>query len=73
MKHQIPDDTLNSNVEYCIDEFVRYVEHRKLLRDWWFNNCSKTELAGKYNMSETSVKNVIYGIGDKILIKASKM
>ncbi len=73
MKHQIPDDTLNSNVEYCIDEFVRYESHRQLLRDKWFKGCSITELAGNYNMSETAVKNVIYGIGDKILIKASKM
>jgi Mor family transcriptional regulator len=44
-----------------------------MLRDKWFNGYSFTELANKYQVSDQTVKNVIYGIGDDILIRASNM
>lgn len=73
MTHDIPSDTLNSNINYCIDEYVRLVTNRDMLRDKWFNGYSFNELANKYQVSDQTVKNVIYGIGDDILIRASNM
>lgn len=73
MTHEIGEEILNSNIEYCIDEFVRFYEHREMLREKWFGGMTLDELAYKHKMSQTSVKKVIYGIGDKILIRASEM
>lgn len=73
MTHEIPEETLNSAVQYCIDEYVRLEQHRDMLRDKWFKGLTIEALHIEYNMSETAVKNVIYGIGDKILIRALKM
>lgn len=71
--HQIPDTIKNSDIEYCIKEYVRPIIHREILYNHWFNRMTIGELSEKYNLSETAVKNVIYDIGDKILLKASKM
>lgn len=73
MTHDIPADTLNSNINYCIDEYVRLVDHREMLRDKWFHGLTLDALSQKYDVSVQTVKNVIYGIGDDILIKASNM
>lgn len=73
MSHKIPDDVLNSNIEFCISEYVRNEKHRDMLRDKWFRGYSLEALAEKYDISETATKNIIYGIGDKVLIKASKI
>lgn len=70
---KIDKDTLNSNINYCIDEYVRLVEHRDILREKWFYGYTLDELAGKYNKSVDAIKKVVYGIGDDILIRASKM
>lgn len=73
MTHEIPEDALNSAVQYCIDEYVRLEQHRDILRDKWFRGSTIEAIAIEYKMSETAVKNVIYGIGDKILVRALKM
>ena len=73
MTHDIPDDTLNSNIEYCIDEYVRLTRHREMLRDKWFGGLSLEQVAEKYGISVTATKTVIYDTGDKILLRASKM
>lgn len=73
MTHEIPKNTLNSNVEYCIDEYVRLRWHRELLRDKWFEGLSLKELADKYRTTDTTVKKVLYDIGDDILIRAANM
>lgn len=73
MTHQIPDDVLNSNVEYCIDEYVRLVKHRRMLRDKWFEGLTLEAIAEKYGLSVTATKDVIYGIGDTVLLRAIKM
>lgn len=73
MTHDIPSDTLNSNIEYCIDEYVRLVDHREMLRDKWFHGMTLEAIAHKYDVSVQTVKNIIYDIGDKILIRASNM
>lgn len=73
MSHQIPKDALNSKVQYCIDEYVRCEKHRDILRDKWFKLLTIEEIAEKYDTSETTVKSIIYGIGDEILLKALKM
>ena len=70
---KIDDNTLNSNIEYCIDEYVRLKRDRQMMRDKWFEGLSLKELADKYDMSETAVKKVIYKKGDEILYRASKM
>lgn len=71
--HEVDDYVKNSDIEYCINEYVRPYAHRELLRKHWFERATIGELASEYNLSETAVKKIIYGIGDKILIKASKM
>lgn len=72
MKHEIDADTLNSDIEYCINEYVRYVEHREILRQHWFHQATFDQLADKHHMSLTAIKKIIYDIGDPILIRASK-
>jgi hypothetical protein len=44
-----------------------------MLREKWFKGSTIEMIAQEYHMSETAVKSVIYGIGDKILIRALKM
>lgn len=73
MNHKIPDDVLNSQIEYCIAEYVRNEKHREMLRDKWFKGLTLETIAEKYDISETATKNIIYGIGDKVLLKAAKM
>lgn len=69
----LPDDVKNSNIEYCINEYVRGVEDREILRKHWFEKKTIGELASEYNKSDTIIKRILYGTGDKILIKATKM
>lgn len=69
---KIPEDTLNSCIEYCLEEYVRLIKHRDILRDHWFYGLSTKELAAKYNLSEVRIKE-IYKIGDKILLRADKL
>ena len=73
MKHDIPEETLNKNIEYCIDQYVRLIKHREMLRDKRFYGLSIEQVAAKYKLSSTATKDVIYGTGDKILLRASKM
>ena len=73
MTHDIPEETLNSNIEYCINEYVRLTRHRDMLRDKWFGGLSLEQIAEKYRISVTATKTVIYDIGDKILLRASTM
>ena len=44
-----------------------------MLRDKWFYGYTLEQIAEKYDLSDTQTKNIIYGIGDKVLLKASKM
>lgn len=53
---KIPEDTLNSCINYCLDEYARLTEHRAILRDHWFEGKSTKELADKYKKSETAIK-----------------
>ena len=71
MTHDIPADTLNSNIEYCIEEYVRNIEDREILRESWFQGKSFEKIAEDHGISVTTVKNVIYGTGDNILLRAS--
>lgn len=70
---KIDDDILNSAIEYCIDEYVRLIEHREMLREFWFKGMTIAGIAEKHNISETSVKKVLYNTGDKILLRADKL
>lgn len=73
MSHKIPDDVTNSNLRFCIDEYVRLDLHRQMLMDKWFLGLTLEQIAEKYCISDTQTKNIIYGIGDKVLLKAAKM
>lgn len=72
MKRNIPPDVLNSNIEYCIAEYVRLERDRSMLRDHWFCGLSYYELADKYGVSLTLVKRVMRD-GDDILLRAARM
>lgn len=71
--HTLPDTVRNSDIKYCIDEYVRNVTHREILIKHWFEGETITNLADQYHLSDTAIKKVIYKTGDKILLKASKM
>lgn len=73
MAHKIPDDVTNTNLNFCINEYVRLEKHRDMLRDKWFIGLTLEQIAEKYEISDTQTKNIIYGIGDKVLLKAAKM
>ena len=66
-------DILNSNIEYCIDEYVRLIEHREILREKWFQGKTIEQIAEKHNLSVARIKTILYKQGDMVLIKASKM
>ena len=70
---KIDEETLNSNIEYCINEYVRLYEHREILREKWFEGLTIEELATRHTLSETRIKEILYKQGDKVLIRASKM
>lgn len=69
MKHSIPENAKNSDVIYLIDEYVRLERDRQILKDHWFGGMSIEQLAGSNRLSANAIKNVIYDIGDKILLK----
>lgn len=73
MTHEIPDFVRNSAVELCIDEYVRLERDRELLRDHWFRGLSFKALAQKYDIAENTVKNIIYGPGERVLRLAEKI
>ena len=71
--HNISDDIKNSDIEYCISEYVRPYKYREILRKHWFFRATIGDLAAEYNLSETAIKKIIYDLGDKVLLKATKM
>lgn len=70
---KIEENILNSAIEYCIDEYVRLIEHREMLREFWFQGMTIAGIAEKHNKSETAVKKVLYDTGDKVLLRADKI
>lgn len=73
MKHKIPSDIKNSDIIYCINEYVRIELYKQMLKDKWFGYLTIEEISGKYHISETSVKKIIYGVGDEVILKASEL
>jgi hypothetical protein len=73
MSHKIPESVTNSTLNFCINEYVRLEKHRDMLRDKWFMGLTLEQIAEKYEISDTQTKNIIYNIGDRVLLKASKM
>ena len=69
MNHSIPDTARNSDILNLIDEYVRLERDRRILTDHWFGGLSFYQLSVKYDLSLTAVKNIIYKVGDKILLK----
>ena len=68
---KINKNTLNSAIEYCIDEYVRLYRDREILRDRWFRGLSIKEIADKHNLSETYIKDIFRDIGDDVLFRAA--
>lgn len=73
MTHDIPEDVKNSNLEYCINEYVRKTEHRDMLRERWFDGMTIEEIAARHHMSVTCTKDIVWRIGDKVMLRALKM
>lgn len=73
MDHKIKPETLNSAVDYCIDEYVRLERDRAILRDHWWRGVPFLALAERYDVTLTTIKRVIYDIGDPILLRAEQM
>lgn len=71
--HKIPPTTKVSNINYCIDEYVPLIEHRQILREHWFHGYSIMRLASEHLLSETTIKNILYETGDRILLMAAEM
>lgn len=67
---RIDENTLNSAIEFCINEYVRLYRDREILREKWFAGLSFQEIAARHNLSETYVKDIVYKTGDKILFRA---
>lgn len=72
-KMKIDANTRNSNIIYCIDEYVRLLEHREILKEKWFEGKTFEELSNKHHLSVAAVKRIVYDTGDKILLRAAKM
>lgn len=69
LTHQIPENARNSELMMLIDEFVRLERDRQILKDHWFGGRTFEQIAGENHLSINATKNIIYGIGDKILLK----
>ena len=73
MTHEIPEHIKNSELIFCIDEYVRNERDRKILKAKWFSGYTIEKLANEYELSETKIKSIVYDIGDEILLKACKL
>lgn len=69
MKHSIPENAKNSDLCFLIDEYVRLERDRQILKDHWFKGATFETLAENNDLSVNAVKNIIYHIGDKILLR----
>lgn len=69
MRHEIPENVKNSELTMFIDEFVRLERDRNILKDHWFLGLTFEQLAEKNRLSVNAVKNIVYGIGDRVLLK----
>lgn len=69
MERQFNEDVKNSDILWYIDEYVRLEKHHEMLKDKWFKGKSLEKISEDYGISLTATKNVIYGIGDKVLLK----
>lgn len=69
MKHSIPENAKNSDITLLIDEYVRLERDRQILKDHWFGGMTFEQLAENNKLSANAVKNIIYDVGDKILLK----
>ena len=69
MKHSIPENAKNSDITLLIDEYVRLERDRRILKDHWFGGMTFEQLAENNKLSANAIKNIIYDVGDKILLK----
>ena len=69
----VSEDVKNSDIEYCIDEYVRPIEHRDILRECWFHKRSFEQLAEAHKVSVATIKRIMHEDGDRALLKATKM
>ena len=73
MSKRIGADIRNSDIVYCIDEYVRLKVHREILKAHWFDGVTLEGLAGEYHLSLTAIKKIVYDIGDVVIARAARM
>ena len=73
MDHKIPADAMNSWVRFCVDEFVRDEKHKTILLKKWYDKATFDSLAKEFNYTTEWIKDIVYGEGDQILIKALEL
>lgn len=71
MKHCIPEHITNSQVLYAIDEFVRLERDRTILKNHWFKGHTFERLAEDNDLSVNKIKDIVYNVGDRVLLKIS--
>ena len=69
MKHNIPKTAKNSDIVLFIDEYIRLERDREILKSHWFGGMTFEQLAEENKLSVNAIKNIIYKIGDEILLK----
>ena len=69
MKHEIPENIKNSELAFLVDEYVRLERDRNILKDHWFRGLTFEQLAHDNKLSVNADKNIVYGVGDKILLR----
>lgn len=62
-------DYTNSEITALIDEHIHSARDREILKDRFVNGMIYEALAEKYELSVRQVKNIVYRLGDKILLK----
>lgn len=64
--HKLPKAITNSEAEYFITEYVRYPQHQKMLRDWWFSPMTLQQISEKYNYCISYTKELLYKYTDSV-------
>jgi len=70
---KVSKDVKNSDICYCIDEYVRPIENREILKEHWFGKKTFEQIAAKHNISVETVKSIMYTDGSVALEKATEI
>ena len=62
----------NSGIIEATCEFVKGTKNREIIVDRYIELLTFEQLAEKHNLSVSTVKRIVYGYGDKVLLEAEK-